>query len=156
MIPAKGARLSKMIVVLYVFLALLLGVAATFQGTFNAALAKETSFPQALIVNTSIVLLGTFVVFVLAPSGRTFHSLSSIQPQFFLGGICGLVIIAIAAWIFPRLGVGYAVALGIVGQLVTGLLIDHNGWFGIPRTSLTPARINGLVLLLVGAWLSKR
>jgi transporter family-2 protein len=145
-----------MIIVAYVLLAILLGAAVSLQGTFNAGLARETSLPQALVINTSIVLTGAVVVFLLAPSGRTFHSLAEIEPQYFLGGLCGLFIIAVAAWIFPRLGVGYAIALAMLGQLVAGLVIDHNGWFGIPKTPISTARIVGMALLLAGAWLLKR
>ncbi|HEY0454908.1 MAG TPA: DMT family transporter [Verrucomicrobiae bacterium] len=145
-----------MVLLLYILLALLLGVASSFQGTFNAALARQTSFPQALMINTSIVLLGTFVIFLVAPGGRTLQSLAKVPPHLYLGGVCGVVIISIAAWIFPRLGVGYAVVLGIVGQLLTALLIDHNGWFGIPCKPMTLTRVIGMILLLAGVWLVKR
>ena len=152
----RVTREAKMMGGFYVILAILLGVAVSVQGTLNAGLARQTSLPQALVINTSIVLLGTIVVFLLAPSGRTFHSLSAIEPQFFLGGLCGLFIIAIAAWIFPRLGVGYAVALAITGQLVTGLLIDHNGWFGIPTTPLTPPRMSWIGAALGGGVVTEK
>ncbi len=48
------------------------------------------------------------------------------------------------------LGVALFFAAVVVGQLGTGLVIDHWGWFGVPVHRVSPERFAGALLLLAG------
>ena len=43
----------------------------------------------------------------------------------------------------PRLGAVAMLALIIIGQLLTGVVLDTFGWLGLPARPLEPARIMG-------------
>jgi transporter family-2 protein len=138
-----------MIVVL-ILLALVTGVCVCLQGVTNGALAARTSLPAAVFLNGMVVAAGTFVVWLTAD--RRPLIASEPTPWFlYLGGLYGILILACAAFVFPRLGAGAATAFVVTAQLVSALALDHAG---VPhRVPLTGARLVGAVLLLVGALL---
>ena len=53
----------------------------------------------------------------------------------------------------PKLGAAALLALVILGQLVTSLLVDHFGWLGFPQHPLTLMRLLGATLLFGGVLL---
>ena len=59
--------------ILFALIATIAGVAAAFQAAANAGLASRIGLGAALVVNTSIVLLGTLVFyFARSPRGSFF------------------------------------------------------------------------------------
>jgi transporter family-2 protein len=103
----------------------------------------------ALVVNTAIVLAGTLVFFVArAPHANFFPA--GTPWTLYIGGVCGFVIILCLAFVFPKIGAAWAIALVVLGQSAAALVIDHYGLLGMPRDSVTVARVAGLALVAVG------
>jgi transporter family-2 protein len=66
-------------------------------------------------------------------------------------GICGFLIILCLAFVFPKIGAAWAIALVIVlGQSAAALLIDHYGLLGMPSDPITISRAAGLALVALG------
>jgi transporter family-2 protein len=122
------------------------GGATALQAAANAGLSSRIGLGASLLVNTSIVLLGT-VVFHLArgPHWRFFPA--DAPWSLYLGGVCGFVIILSLAWVFPKIGAAVAIGLVVLGQGAAALAIDHFGLLGMPQEPVTLARIAGLMLL---------
>jgi transporter family-2 protein len=133
--------------VTWISLACLLGAAACLQGATNGALAERVGLPSAVALNAAIVCAVALLVWWFQPPGAP----RAAAPWWlWLGGLYGLFILGAAAFVFPRLGAGPATALMVAAQLITALCLDQTGWFG-PRLELTPVRVLGAVLLLLGA-----
>ena len=132
--------------ILFGLIAVAAGVAAAFQAAANAGLASRIGIAAALVVNTSIVLLCTLVLyFARGPQGSF---LGSGAPwSFYVGGICGFVFLLSLAFVFPRIGGAVAIALVVLGQCVGALAIDHFGLMGMPTAPITLARVVGLLLV---------
>ena len=135
---------------LLILIALGMGIASTLQGTTNSALANRQGLGTALWINAIVVLAGASLLWFVLP--RAPLVAEPARWWHYLGGVFGLVILASAAWAFPRLGAGATVALMVAAQLATALLLDHLGATS-ERIALTPARLLGAVLLLAGALL---
>ncbi len=72
------------------------------------------------------------------------------------GGLIGVLLVIAAVLVVPRAGAaGFSVSL-IVGQLIGALIIDHYGWFGLSDRRITPSRLAGAAILLLGMWLIQR
>lgn len=125
------------------------GVSASVQATINAGLARTAGLGPALIVNTVVVLIGAVGLW-LATGARTTFFPAGAAWTLYIGGFFGFVIIAAGAFVFPRLGAGWAVALMVFGQTLAALLIDHYGWLGMERAPISPQRLIGLALVAVG------
>src|SRR5512143_2482453 len=124
------------------------GIAASFQAAANAGLAARTGLGAALVVNTIVVLIGTLVFFSASGARATFFPAAT-PWSLYIGGFCGFAIILAAAFVFPRIGAGPAVALMVLGQGAAALAIDHFGLMGIPREPVSLLRIGGFALIVV-------
>lgn len=110
---------------------------------------RGSGWGAALVVNTSIVLLASLILyFARGPHGSFFPS--GTPWSLYVGGICGFIIISSLAFVFPKIGAAVAIALVVLGQGVAALVIDHFGLMGMPKEPVTLARIGGLVLVGAG------
>jgi transporter family-2 protein len=131
-------------------LAFAAGVAGALQGATNAGLAKTAGLGPALVVNTVIVLIGATGLWAALGAETSFFPAGA-SWTLYLGGLFGFVIIASLAYVFPKIGAAYAVALMVGGQCVAALIIDHFGLMGMPRDTLTAQRVIGVALVAAGA-----
>ncbi|MBQ6167225.1 MAG: DMT family transporter [Muribaculaceae bacterium] len=67
-----------------------------------------------------------------------------------LGGLCGAVIVLGNAWLVAHVGVGVFTMSLLVGQLGLSMLMEHCGWLGAPRKSVTWPQVVGILLMLAG------
>lgn len=136
--------------IVFAALAIAAGVAAAVQAAANASLSKSVGIGPALVINTIIVLVGTIALWAGTGAKTTLFPAGA-SWTLYLGGLYGFVIIASLAFVFPKIGAAYAVALMIGGQCVAALLVDHFGLMGMPRDPLTIQRVIGVALVAAGA-----
>ena len=131
-------------------LAIAAGVAAAMQGATNAGLSKSAGLGPALVVNTVVVLIGAIGLWAVMGAKTSFFPAGA-SWTFYLGGLFGFVIIASLAFVFPKIGAAYAVALMVGGQCVAALVVDHFGLMGMPPDPVTIQRLIGVGLVAAGA-----
>jgi transporter family-2 protein len=144
-----------MLKVLLWFAAVCAGIAVACQSAVNATLSSRISLGAALVVNTSVVLIGTILLLIAGGTPATFFPVEA--PWYlYVGGIFGFMFILVNAFIFPRIGAGPAVALAVLGQAIAALAIDHFGLLDIPRHQVSARQIGGFVLIVIGVVLLRR
>jgi transporter family-2 protein len=131
-------------------LAVAAGMASATQAATNAGLARWVGLGPALIINTVIVLIGAIGLWAALGARTTFFPVGP-SWTLYLGGLFGFVFLASLAFVFPKIGAAYAVALMIGGQCIAALLIDHFGLMGMPSDPLTLRRALGVLLVAAGA-----
>jgi bacterial/archaeal transporter family-2 protein len=72
------------------------------------------------------------------------------------GGLFGAIYIAVSIFLVPRLGAATFIALLVAGQMLSSVLFDHYGLFGVAPRPAGPSRLLGSVLLIVGVILIRR
>ena len=82
--------------------------------------------------------------------------LAAVPAWAWLGGVLGAFYVASSVIVGPRLGAATLLALVVLGQLGTSLLVDHFGWLGFPHHPLTVVRVLGAALLFGGVLLITR
>jgi transporter family-2 protein len=82
--------------------------------------------------------------------------LASVPAWAWLGGILGAFYVASSVIVGPRLGAATLLALVVLGQLGTSLVVDHFGWLGFAQHTLTLMRLVGAALLFGGVLLITR
>ena len=145
---SKGSRLA-----LWQLLAVVSGcLSASITGAY-AQLASAVGNPVqattvAFFVATMVLLLLCVCNGSVRLVGKAF---SSDYPWWmWTGGLCGAMIVFGNAWLVPKVGVGvFAMAL-LVGQLSLSMLMEHRGWLGAPRKSISWLQIVGILLMLGG------
>lgn len=138
--------MSNLVLLLTIFVA---GVAATVQPPINARLAEKIGIIQAATVS---FLIGTLILLALSLSiGRgSFKGLVQAEWWQLSGGLFGAFFVALTILAVPRLGTGTVMAALIVAQLLTGLVFDHFGLFGMRQISFDLSRVAGVILLMAG------
>jgi transporter family-2 protein len=110
----------------------------------NPWLATLVSF--ALIVPVFLLIAAVFIRPLPSVAG-----LSSMPWWAPLGGIVGAVAVVAGLLFIGTIGAGTYAALTVSANLLSSIVIDHYGWFGIAPHSITPLRAIGAVVLVVGA-----
>lgn len=76
-------------------------------------------------------------------------------PWYALGaGIFGLIVIGAISYMIPRIGVAASITTIVAGQLLVGTILDHFGMLGAAERPLDTTRVIGLVIVMVGVWLT--
>lgn len=100
----------------------------------------------ALLIAVPLIFLG----------GGNLGSWRSLPWYALLAGSMGLIVVAGVSFLIPRVGVASAIILIIAGQLLISSILDHYGLLGVQVRQMDAARILGLVIVFIGAWLTVR
>ena len=142
---------------LYVAIGLLAGVAVPFLASINA------TFGQSIgnVWWASMMLCAVAFVTITGVSLATGSGLPGVSG--FAGaswwhltaGCFFTVYIVSMTFVAPRIGLGNAIVLVIVAQIVTAVVIDHFGLLGAAVTPLDWKRALGVAFLVAGVLLAR-
>jgi transporter family-2 protein len=134
-------------------MAILAGAMISFQAPINAMAGARLGHvlggaALSFVVGTVALLA---VVLIAVRDEIDFGALSSMSPILFVGGILGAIYVALSIWLTPKLGVGAVIALGIAGQVIASLAVDHFGLLNLAVREISLGRLTGAVLVVGGA-----
>lgn len=151
---------------MYYIIALCMGVAIATQAPINATLARylqSTSFislqlgsiVSALIsFGIGTICLGLVAYFSGALNAEIIKSIPqqifSHQWWKFLGGVLGAFFVFGTILLAPKIGLLNMFLLALVGQLITSLVLDYLGAFGLGVKPISWQKILGLGIILAG------
>jgi transporter family-2 protein len=104
-------------------------------------------------------VVGTVALFLVwfASGNRPGTSAFAGLPWYaWLGGLYGAMYVAVAAFAAPRIGLASLITIGIAGQIVVAMWLDHAGALGLPKEPVNLVRIGGALLVVVGVILVRR
>lgn len=134
---------------------ILVGCVLPLQTSANTKLSDRvgSSFASTL---TSFIVSGIFsVILVLVMhQNLNLHFDLLIGHPFWVwtSGAFGAICVVGSIIAMPKIGSVQTVIMLVLGQIVTGLLVDHFGFFGTTVNSLTLWKLLGAILLLVGVF----
>jgi len=137
-------------------LIVLAGASGASQAAANGGLASRAGISVALMLNAIVVITGATLFFVAAGGYRTVGAVWGAPLPYYIGGFCGLFIIAALTFAVPRLGAAVSIALMVLGQGAMALAIDHFGLWGMRAVPWSATRLLGLILLVAGMLLMRR
>lgn len=133
------------------------GAMITIQSVLNATLGEKTGNLGSVLLLTITSILMLLLLIVIFPKSANFKQIPGPSEWFlYLGGVLGVVILAAPIFLIPRIGATSTLTALVVGQLLLALLIDHFGLFSSPKIEINLARVLGVILLVVGAFLVRR
>ncbi len=133
------------------------GALITLQSVFNAGLGKRTGNLGSILLLTIVSIIFVTVLILLFPKTASLGSLPGPSEWYlYLGGLLGLGILAGPIFLVPQIGATATLTALVVGQLLLALFIDHFGLFGTPKIEINLARLAGIILLIIGAYLIAR
>lgn len=133
------------------------GAMIALQSVLNSVLGKRAGDLGSVFVLTLISSAVLLPLMLFFPSTANFRHLPGASEWYlYLGGILGIVILAAPILLVPRIGATSTVTALVVGQLALAVVLDHFGVLGLPRAEITPAKVLGLLLLILATLLLVR
>ena len=126
------------------------------QAPINATLGRATGSLAAALISFAVGTAALAVIVSIAGQAGGVGSLTEVQPVYLVGGLLGAVYVTCALIAVPVVGAGGVAAGTITGQLITAVVIDRVGAFGLDGLPLTASRVAGVALLLAGTFLVVR
>ncbi len=142
-----------MIYLLAILIGLATGCLFTIQPSINGSLGHSVEHPiQAALIS---FVIGTATLLVVSLVTGNFPPRFTLPPSqlpfwIWFGGAIGVVVVTSSLIFVPKIGSLVWLATVISGQILMGLAVDHYGWLGNPRITMSPMRVLGALLLLAG------
>lgn len=138
-------------------MAALVGAGITIQVGMNATVRMTIGSPVLAAIVNFVVGPTALVLLAVASGARVVPgSVAAVPAWAWFGGLLGATYVAATTVLGPKLGAASFLALTLAGQMVAALLVDHYGVIGFPQSPLTPTRLVGTALLVVGVLLIMR
>lgn len=130
-------------------LGILGGVCFGIQGPVNTALGKRTDIFQASLISFfgGMIISGLIAIFL---GNGDFLLLKEVKFWQCLGGIYGIINVCVTVAAIPVLGAALSFTLIMLGQILSGAVIDFFGLFGSLKTQLSISRIFGILIIIIG------
>lgn len=130
-------------------LGILGGICFGIQGPVNTALGKRTDVFQASLISFfgGMILSGLIAIFL---GNGDFLLLKEVKFWQCLGGIYGIINVCVTVAAIPVLGAALSFTLIMLGQILSGSVIDFFGLFGSLKTQLSISRIFGILIIIIG------
>lgn len=139
---------------LFRIIAICAGAASACQTAINGYVGAvlESPFKAALLANIVGVI---FLIVLILVTRSKFQLRNQTGTKFpwwiWIGGIIGTLFMVANVYLAQTIGTGMAVILGLIGQMAGSLVLDTAGLMGVSKKALTPNRVIGLVVMIVGA-----
>lgn len=115
---------------------------------FNATLASYTGNYQSSIVVHFIGLMGISMVLLFRKSKIKWHK--SVPLYAYSAGFIGVMPIIFNNISFNVVGVSITLALGLLGQSISSVIIDHFGFFEMKIIKFNKRKLIGLMIIVIG------
>ena len=126
------------------------------QAPINAGLGKATGDLTAAMISFLVGSAALLLIVVISGKAGGVSHVTDVRWYYLVGGLLGAVYVANALVAVSSIGAGGVAAATIAGQLTTSVIADRLGILGLEQVGLSPLRILGVVLLLVGTVLVVR
>jgi bacterial/archaeal transporter family-2 protein len=143
--------------ILFIAMALALGAVLPIQAAINARLAKTAGSPvMAAFISFAVGTIALMILLIVAGQFN-FRFVSSPSPWWvWIGGLLGTFFVAGIVVLLPRLGVVLSFSLVLAGQMFVAILFDQFGWLGVAVKEISPGKIIGSILLIIGVILIRK
>lgn len=141
--------------IFYAALMLVAGLGIPVMAALNGGLGGKLQ--SSALATTILLLVGLFIAasYLIIVEGIPSRLYAPNTPwYYYFGGFFVMFYILSITWVVPRFGVANAISFVLLGQLIAMSFIDHFGFVGVQQYALTPKRIVGLVLMIIGVFMT--
>ena len=133
---------------MYKFAAVFIGLLISIMITFNGILDSYSGNYLSILIIHIVGLVTVILTLVIKREKIIFNE--KIPVYMFSGGAIGVLLVLLNNLCFGSLGVSLTLALGVFGQLVLSIIIDHFGLLGMDIYKFDKKKIMGFAIMLIG------
>ena len=140
-------------VLFIILIGLVGGVAVGVQAPMSSMITQRLgTFESVFIVHLGGALIALLPL--LFSGGGNLARWKELPWYTLFAGIFGLVVIGAISYMIPQIGVAAAVLTIVAGQMLVSTVLDHFGWLGGTGRPMDLTRFVGLLVVMVGVWLT--
>jgi transporter family-2 protein len=129
-------------------LSLLTGAITSIMVLFNGTMSNYFgNFGSSIIIHISGLIT---IVLVLIITKTKIKLIKGIPIYLYSAGIIGVATVVFTNLSYTNLGVSLTLALGLLGQTLFSILVDHYGLFGMKMVKFNSKKYTGLCLMALG------
>lgn len=130
---------------------LLGGITLSAQSSINGTLSRKAGTLETTLLTFIIGTMFLAIIILFFGQGNILAILEAPKWQL-SAAFLGTIYLLFTVTAVPRIGVIATNIAGIVGQLVTGILIDHFGWFNSLEIPLDWKRCVALLFMILALY----
>jgi len=115
---------------------------------FNGTLSNAIGNYQSTVIVHLVGLIGIIMILIVRKSKVRFYK--SVPLYAYSAGVIGVLPILFNNISFTVLGVSITLALGLLGQSLTSLVVDHYGLFNMTVVKFNKRKLVGLTIIIIG------
>lgn len=135
-----------MIEIVYCALA---GFLITVQSSFNSRLSEKIGGIETVATAHLVGLLGSILMVLIIGKGD-FLKINEVNKLYWTGGLLGVIIVFGITSSVGVLGPSLSMGIVVISQVITGLLIEWNGFFEHEKLKFAFNQPIGVILMLAG------
>ncbi len=132
------------------------GVGIPIMAAINAGLGARLTNPVFATVILMVVGLGVSAGYMFLTQGMPNLPSAMPPPISFTGGFLVVFYVLSVTAIAPKIGLGNAIFLVLLGQIVSTSIIDHFGLFGAMQSKITLQKSAGILFMAIGILLARK
>lgn len=133
---------------MYISLAFLCGVIVTTMNIFNNRLSNYCGVYLSTVIIHLVGLVSFIIIMRLKNQKILFKN--HFPLIFYTGGMIGVLTVMFNIIAINSLGAALLTALGLLGQLVTSVILEHNGWLGSSLQKINFPKLISLAIIVIG------
>jgi bacterial/archaeal transporter family-2 protein len=135
-----------------------IGLTVPVQAGVNAQLGRFLANPIFAGLVSFVVGTGTMLLLMVVGQAPwpAMEKFSGVPWWAWIGGFFGAIFVLGTLIVAPRLGAATTLGLIVAGQMISSLVFDHFGLIGFPHHTISPMRIVGVILLIIGVFLIRK
>lgn len=115
---------------------------------FNGTLSNAIGNYQSSVIVHLVGLIGIIIILLLSKAKFKIHK--SVPLYAYSAGVIGVLPIIFNNIGFTVLGVSITLALGLLGQSITSIMVDHYGMFNMTVVKFNKRKLVGLTIIIIG------
>lgn len=129
---------------LSIFIGALIGIMVYFNGILSIYLGNYTS---SVIVHL-VGLIGIIIVLICTKSKLKFDR--KLPLFLYSAGVIGVFTVLFSNIGFMSVGASLTIALSLLGQTISAIIIDHYGLLGVNAIKFNKKKLIGLSIIIIG------
>ena len=129
-------------------LAILAGTIVTIMNVFNGQLSNQVGVFLSTVIIHLVGLFTLIIIMIIKKQKISFQN--HIPLILYTGGMIGVFTVFCNVMSISTIGAALVTALGLLGQMLTSLVLEYKGWLGAKKRTLTFQKVISLVLVMIG------
>lgn len=133
---------------MYNLMSILIGALIAIMASFNSMLSTYTGNYTSSVIIHSVGLIGTIIIMKILKCKITFRK--DLSLFLYSAGIIGVFTLLFNNITFVTIGASLTIAVGLLGQTISSIIIDHFGLLGVNTVKFNNKKIIALSIIILG------